>query len=189
MVAAMANGDAPGTITPNAARRALRRQYLAALSMLRDALRRCPDELWDDPRPTVSCRELACDAAFLTRYHLFHSQAAFRPWPGFDGDAPLGVDDSRRHTQGAAPESTGTSRAEVVAYVEHVIASLDASLAAIDLAASESGFHGYRMSKLEHQLLTLRHLQHHTAQLVDRVRAATGDTAPWIVSDRSDEVN
>ena len=179
----------PQRIELTAVRQALRRQYLAALSMLRDALRRCPDTLWNDATGGASLRELGCDAAFLTRYHLHPSQDTFRPWPGLDPTPSLDADLANGPSATEATEPYSTSRTEVLAYVEHVIESLDASLEALDLGSSKSGFHGYRMSKLEHQLLTLRHLQHHTAQVVDRVREATGQAIPWIVSDRSDEVN
>jgi hypothetical protein len=36
------------------------------------------------------------------------------------------------------------------------------------------------MSKLEHQLLNIRHLQHHTAQLADRLRQHAGAGIDWI---------
>jgi hypothetical protein len=50
--------------------------------------------------------------------------------------------------------------------------SLIAALDKLDLENSQSGFPWYRMSKLEHQLVNLRHIQHHAAQLADRLRSA-----------------
>ena len=42
---------------------------------------------------------------------------------------------------------------------------VDAAVYRLDLTAPESGFYWYRMSKLEHHLVNLRHIQHHTGQL------------------------
>jgi hypothetical protein len=36
------------------------------------------------------------------------------------------------------------------------------------------------VSKLEHQLVSIRHLQHHTAQLADRVRTRVGIGIDWV---------
>ena len=45
--------------------------------------------------------------------------------------------------------------------------------------APECGFSWYQMPKFEHQLVSLRHIHHHTGQLVDRLRHATGQGSPW----------
>jgi hypothetical protein len=55
---------------------------------------------------------------------------------------------------------------------------VDGSVDAADFTWNESGFH-YRMSKLEHQLVNLRHIQHHAAQLADRVRQAIDAGVKW----------
>lgn len=56
------------------------------------------------------------------------------------------------------------------------------TLAAMDLGAEESGFPWHPMSKLEHQLVNLRHLQHHVGQLNDRLRAGVGEGVDWVGS-------
>jgi len=61
------------------------------------------------------------------------------------------------------------------------------TLQAIDLLAPDSGFSWYRpMGKLEHQLVNLRHLQHHAAQLADRVRNHAGVGVDWVSSRAAD---
>ncbi len=52
-------------------------------------------------------------------------------------------------------------------------------MAALDLTAATSGFSWYPVSKLEHQLISLRHLQHHTAHLIGRVRDAGVAPGGW----------
>lgn len=162
----------------------LERQYRAALAMLRDAVERCPDTLWDDPAPTNAFWQVAYHALFFTHLYLQPTEADFRPWPGHQGDV--------QHADGIAgppdpasalpllPEPYG--KAQVLAYCDHLTAGLDAALDDLDLLAAESDFWWYRVTKLEHQLVNLRHLQHHAAQLADRIRAATGDGVPWVSS-------
>lgn len=163
----------------DAVRTALRGQYWAALSMLREAIHRCPDDLWfSTSRPDPFCL-VACNAAFFTRYFLHPNQDAFRPWPGVYAAPAPSPDGHRPHTPVNVALHQSDSREEVLAYVDHVIASLDDALAAVDLTATSSGFHWPRMSKLEHQLATLRRLQHHTARLIDRLSDATGECIPW----------
>jgi hypothetical protein len=159
----------------------LKRQYRAALLMLRDAVERCPDALWDDPAPTNTFWQVAYHTLYFTHLYLQPSEAAFVPWTGHQA----GV----QHEDGIAGPADPASplplvpdpytKDQVLAYLEHVHASVD-GVDALDLGAATSGFWWYPMGKLEHQLVNLRHVQHHVGQLADRVRAATGDGVRWV---------
>jgi len=59
---------------------------------------------------------------------------------------------------------------------------VDDAVEAMDLDRSESGFSWYRMSKLEHQLVNIRHIQHHGAQLIDRVRSVADIGVRWVAA-------
>lgn len=166
-------------------RQALERQYRASLAMLRDAVQRCPDDLWLDATPTNAFWQVAYHTLYFTHLYLQPDEASFRPWPGHQA----GV----QHVDGIAGEADPDSdrplvpepypRAAVLAYAEHCESNLAGWLAEIDLQSPESGFWWYgRMPKLEHQFVNLRHLQHHTAQLADRLRAATGEGVGWVSS-------
>jgi hypothetical protein len=50
----------------------------------------------------------------------------------------------------------------------------------MDLRAPECGFPWYRMSKQEHQLVSIRHIHHHAAQLVDRLRTRANVGIEWV---------
>ena len=80
------------------------------------------------------------------------------------------------------PPQTGNpySKAETLAYWTICERMVDDSVDALDLLSLECGFSWYKVSKLEHQLISLRHTQHHTAQLMDRVRASTGLGVDWV---------
>jgi hypothetical protein len=63
---------------------------------------------------------------------------------------------------------------------------VDDAVDALDLMSDESGFHWFPIPKLEHQLVNLRHIQYHTAQLADRLRAAEDVGIRWIGARRPD---
>jgi hypothetical protein len=60
----------------------------------------------------------------------------------------------------------------VLEYWEFCDGMVDDAVDALDLDRAECGFSWYRMSKLEHQFVNIRHIQHHGGQLIDRVRSA-----------------
>lgn len=170
-----------------ALRPALTRQYRAALAMLRDAIDRCPDALWTDPAPTNAFWQVAYHTLYFTHLYLQPDEAGFQPWAGHQADV--------QHEDAIAGPADRTSplpliprpytRAQVLAYLDHVGEAVD-GVDALDLAATTSGFSWYPMGKLEHQLVNLRHVQHHVGQLADRVRAATGDGVRWVSPKRSE---
>ena len=59
---------------------------------------------------------------------------------------------------------------------------IDDAVDASDLDRTESGFSWYRMSKLEHQFVSIRHIQHHAGQLIDRVRSAADIGIGWVAA-------
>ncbi len=57
---------------------------------------------------------------------------------------------------------------------------VDGAVDGFDLDSPECGFWWYTMGKLEHQFINIRHIQHHTAQLADRLRVAKDVGVPWV---------
>jgi hypothetical protein len=72
------------------------------------------------------------------------------------------------------------SKEDGLAYWEICDEMVDAAVDALDLRRRDCGFHWYKMSKLEHQIVNIRHIQHHTAQLGDRLRAAHDVGVKWV---------
>ncbi|OFX13476.1 MAG: hypothetical protein A2V59_04800 [Armatimonadetes bacterium RBG_19FT_COMBO_69_19] len=56
---------------------------------------------------------------------------------------------------------------------------VDDAVDALDLNDPQSGFSWYKVPKVEHQIVNIRHIQYHQAQLADRLRAATGAGVNW----------
>ena len=54
------------------------------------------------------------------------------------------------------------------------------ALNTLDLTHPESGYSWYTMPKLEHQIVNIRHIQHHAAQLIDRLRNEEALGSRWL---------
>ncbi len=61
------------------------------------------------------------------------------------------------------------SKDDIIEYHEFCLNEMEAKVPLLDLEA-ESGFYWYPINKLELQFLNIRHIQHHAAQLIDRLR-------------------
>lgn len=137
---------------------ALRAQYGAGLAMLRQCVKRCPEDLWlagEHPRNTW---RIAYHAAYYTHLYLHQHAELFTPWPKHVAK----VSDLWGNPKVVSPYS----RRDVVAYVDGIVTSLPGLLDGLDLGAPDSGFSYYPgMPKLEHQLVNVRHLQGHVGQL------------------------
>ena len=152
----------------------LQSQYRASLAMLLTAIEKSPDALWTSGACANPCWHIAYHTLYYADLYLHQTEADFTPWEKHRPD----------HQRLAArrpdsPPLIPYSQAEALEYGRRIDAGVAAALARLDLTAPECGFSWYQMSKLEHQLVGLRHIQHHTGQLVDRLRHATGGGSPW----------
>jgi len=146
---------------------ALKSQYHAALAMLRESIERCPDALWYSHTPTNAFWQVAYHTLFFTHLYLQRDEAAFQRWA-----------QHRDHDDGI--EGDPYTQSQVLEYWSFCDRIVDDAVDALDLDSAESGFSWYRMSKLEHQLVNLRHIQHHGAQLADRLRSAADIGIRWV---------
>lgn len=156
----------------------LKSQYRAGLAMLRDAVERCPDELWIDTSTKTAYWHIAYHALFYTHLYLHQDEKDFQPWVKhkkdhqFLGPLPWPPHDIPKID---APYT----KAEILDYALVCESAVEA-MHRLDLTAPQCGFWWYKVSTLEHQFINLRHLQHHVAQLIDRLGHATGQSVKWV---------
>jgi hypothetical protein len=166
----------------------LKSQYHASLAMLRDAIERCPDEVWTHPGHKNAFWQLAYHVLYYTHLYLHVDEAAFRPWERHQGrvqsESALTGPPDPSSTLPLLPEPY--TRADVLAYWQLCDQMVDGAVDAFDLDDPASGFWWYEMSKLEHQFINIRHIQHHAAQLADRLRSAADISIDWVSAGRSD---
>lgn len=162
----------------------LKSQYHASLAMLRSTIERCPPGVWVAAGHANAFWQVAYHTLYFGHLYLQLNEAAFQPWERHQG----GVQHPDGLTGPADPASTlpvmprPYSQADVLAYWGICDRMVDAAVEAMDLDATESGFPWYGVSRLEHQLINIRHIQHHTAQLADRLRDAADIGTRWVGS-------
>jgi hypothetical protein len=176
------------TIDTASLRLILKSQYHAGLAMLKEAIERCPDDVWLSTKQRNAFWQIAYHALFFTHLYLHSGVSAFQPWKEHQSAVqhPGGIPGPPKpgSTLPLVPEPY--TRAQVLAYWDICDQMVDSAVDALDLHSSQSGFPWYRMSKLEHQFVNLRHLQHHAAQLADRLRAALDIGIRWVGAGRQD---
>jgi uncharacterized damage-inducible protein DinB len=157
---------------------ALWQQLGAAIDMLENAIAACPEELWSDRSRQPEFWYLAFHTLFFLDLYLSDSVEGFAPPPPFTLDEldPAGVLPERPYTQ-----------EELRAYLEHGREKLRKVVAGLtDEQAREPRLFGssFEGSFFELLLYSLRHVQHHTAQLNLILRQETDSASRWVAKAR-----
>jgi len=182
---------------------ALTGQYHAALAMLRQAIEKCPDDLWggsphpagkpagrplprgEEDRYGVPFWRVAYHTLFYTHLYLQQREETFRPWEHHRNDyqdLPWPPERVREGTLARATDDPYTKE-QLLDYWRLCDAMVDAAVNGLNLDAKESGFPWHKtIPKLEHQIHNIRHIQHHAALLSGRLRLANGADVRWVRS-------
>jgi hypothetical protein len=156
----------------------IRSQYFAALEMLKQAVAKCPQPLWNAQEDKNKFWHVAYHALFYTHLYLQESEKEFIPWERHRNEYQfLGPIPWPPHNLPKISEPY--SREDVLAYLDFVRKQVQDRVLALDLEAT-SGFEWLPFGKLELQFYNLRHLQHHVAELYERLGAKTGIDLDWI---------
>jgi len=170
------------TNSTGALRVALKSQYHAALAMLRQTIGLCPDETWSGNEHLNSFWQIAYHTLFFAHLYMQPNEEAFRPWEHHQTEVqyPDGIAGPPDPNSPLPLVPKPYTKAGVLAYWSVCDQMVDDAIDALDLHSPESGFSWYRVSKLEHQIINIRHIQHGAAQLADRLRSAAGVGIDWV---------
>ena len=158
-------------------------QYLAALEMLKGAVVKCPDNMWDDVDRKNRFWHVAYHTLFYTDLYLSRDEASFQahrchrehyqffgqlPWPPHEAivaDQPIPRDD-------------------ILDYIEHCRQKAADIISAetAESLAGPPGFWWYEIPRAEFHLNNLRHIQHHGAQMGLSLRRAEGVAIDWVAT-------
>ncbi len=159
-------------------RAVLKSQYHAALAMLRQAIERCPDDLWTAGEHPRSFWRVAYHALFFTHLYLQPDESAFRPWERYRDDCQfLEAVPWPPHSLPRVVDPD--TKQDLLDYWRESDAMIDGGVDRLDLDAPDCGFPWYHMPKLDHQVMNIRHVQQHAGQLSERLYAA-GVDLDWI---------
>lgn len=174
-------GNAKESSLEETLRAALKSQYHAGLAMLRESVEQCPEDEWTSADHVNAFWQVAYHAVFFAHFYLAPEEAAFRPWAQHQSNVqnPDGIAGPPDPESSLPLIPKPYSKSQVLAYCRHCEELIDGAVDALDLHSPSSGFSWYPITKLEHQLVNLRHLGHHVGQLADRVRSSTGVGTRW----------
>lgn len=163
------------------------RQLGAAIDMLEDAIRACPEELWDRPMAVgVDLRVgggrtsayhrywyIAYHTLFFLDYYLSEREAGFAP------PEPFGL--SELDPEGAFPDRV-YDKDELIGYLAFGRTKALAAVGALTgrTAHERAEFGRPEVTRLEMVLYVLRHVQHHAAQLDLLLRQAVDGAPRWV---------
>ena len=157
---------------------ALVSQYEAALEMLRTAIQVTPADVWNSENYENRTWRLAYHTLHVTKMYLASSLDTFSAWEeAIEGAESLGGSWEDPDTP-VVVEGVHSSD-ELVVFLESLLEELPEAVAALPLEA-DSGFDWYPFSRLELHLNSIRHIQHHAGQIIERVRSHGVTGIEWV---------
>ena len=146
--------------------------------MLKGAIMNCDDELWNSQKYGNQFWHICYHVLFYADLYLSEDEYSFNPWSHhkkeyqFLGNVP--------YPPYHIPVIDGLySKQEVLDYFNLIFNSLESRIAKTNLDET-SGFFWLPFNKLELQLYNIRHIQHHAAQLIERLREEKNISIEWI---------
>ncbi|MWV43391.1 hypothetical protein GRF59_07070 [Paenibacillus sp. HJL G12] len=155
-------------------------QMLSSLNMLQDAIHNCPNELWDHQEHENKYWHIVYHALFFTHLYLGPNANEFPKWKKarneyqFMGPVPW----PPHHTPKIDEKY---SKEDLNEYLELIRQEVPIRINQDDLDAN-SGFDWLPFSRMELHLHSIRHIQHHTGQLIERLRNFGIKRNRWIIN-------
>jgi hypothetical protein len=143
-------------------------QYLAALAMLEQAVQKCPASVWDDAQDKNRFWLFAFHTLFFTHLYLQPTEEEFVRWHKHREE----VDNEPFVGEPYTP-------AEILEYIDFCRDQVAQQLPKLDYTAP-SGFSWLPFNKLELQFYNIRHIQHHTGELYERLGTRAGVELRWV---------
>jgi DinB superfamily len=153
-------------------------QFGAAIDMVENAMRACPDELWNDRAQRPEFWYIVYHALFFLDLYLSGSVVGFVP------PAPFTLHEL--DPSGLLPER-GYTKAELLTYLAHGRNKCQLTIEAMtdEKARERCEFSWLELAFAELLLYNMRHVQHHAAQLNLILRQATESAPGWVARARS----
>lgn len=153
---------------------AIMSQYKAALEMLKQTVSKCPTALWNSPDDKAAFWNVAYHTLFYTHLYVQDTVQDFVPWSKHRNDSQL-IGQPSEAAQRAEPYDQDTVL-EYLAFCQHQI---EERLPAMKLEDA-SGFEWLPFNKLTLHIYSIRHIQQHTGELMERLGTRAGIEIDWV---------
>lgn len=154
-------------------------QYEASLGMLRQAVERVPEEFWNDDEHANPNWQIAYHVIWGVRFYLGATAEDYVPFKNaVEGAESLGGTQKWENPdEGIIVEGSHTKE-ELLSFIDQTEDELLSAIKALPFD-EPSGFEWYPYSRLELHINSIRHIQHHTAQIIERLKAKGIAGFPW----------
>ena len=146
--------------------------------MLENAVLKCPEALWLAGTPNRFWH-IAYHGLFYTHFYLQKADKPFVPWPKHQPDSQY-LGPRPWDPEGRPRAIVPYTKEEILEYHRFCLAEVSSRIPLLDMDAP-SGFGWLPFGTFEVQVYSLRHLAHHTAQLIERLRTSAGIGVAWAV--------
>ena len=148
-------------------------QFGAAIDMLENAMRACPESLWGDREQKPEFWYVTFHTLFYLDLYLSESDKGFHP------PAPFTLDEMDE--RGLMPDRVYTKE-ELLIYLGHGRKKCKATMEALtdEMIHKRCGFDWLEMSIVEAHLYNMRHVQHHAGQLNMMLRHEIDSAPRWV---------
>ncbi len=155
-------------------------QFGAAIDMLENAMRACPDELWSDRTQRLEFWYVVYHTLFWLDLYLSGAVEGFAP------PAPFGLEEL--DPAGVLPERPYT-KAELQAYLDHARNKCRTTIQSLtdEKAQQQCKFTWGQVSFAELLLYNLRHVQYHAAELSLILGQTIGWDPKWVAKAKSEQ--
>ena len=156
-------------------------QFEASLEMLGECVDNCPEEHWESRIGNAAFWRVVYHTLFFVDLYLSADEASFAPRE-FHRDDAVALDGGDSGSEASQSEDVPFSKEQITEYIEHCRVKARDTISAETQASLEnrSGFPWYPMSRGEHHLASIRHIQHHVGQLSASLIRNTGKGVRWI---------
>ncbi len=153
-------------------------QFGAAIDMLENAMRECPDELWGDRSRRPEYWYIAYHTIFFLDFYMSETDEGFTP------PAPFTL--SELDPAGVMPDRVYT-KDELLAYLEHGRKKCRAKIDTMteEQVGQDCGTLRPGITVAELLLYSMRHVQHHAAQLNLLLRQTINAAPRWVSKAKS----
>jgi len=159
----------------------LANQYEAALCTLNTCIEKCPDSHWDMRIGIYPFSQVAFHTLFFADYYLEPNETSFRDQAFHRENAEFFGDYEQLEWREPVCVYDRPSLQKYVQHVRHKAVQTIASETADSLSA-KADFERRDFSRAELHVYSTRHLQHHAAQLILRLRIESDVDIPWFGS-------
>ena len=156
-------------------------QYKASLGMLRQALEKVPEAQWNTEEYSNPNWQIAYHILWGAKFYLGANPESYVPFDNaIEGAESLGGSQEWENPDEGVVVDGFHTKDELLLFIDYIEGNLQQRIDALPLD-KQSGFEWYPYSRLELHINNIRHIQHHTAQIIERLKAKGITGFPWWV--------